>query len=162
MLGSLLGLDFLNGEQRQSREEKKSFRQSDDKKRKSDRKHFRCGDPNHLIGDCPVPLRNKDQKAFNGGCWSDSKNETSGSDDKEYAMAVRNFKSSLEERVNLLGSHVKRRSHSGKGMIRKERVIGNTLDAVIRIISLVIVQYLYETKIKRRLMEVVGVIAKTK
>ncbi|GJR16108.1 putative ribonuclease H-like domain-containing protein [Tanacetum coccineum] len=50
----------------QPREEKKSFRQRDEKKGKSDRKCFRCGDPNHLIGDCPKPSRNKDQKAFIG------------------------------------------------------------------------------------------------
>ncbi|GJU18773.1 zf-CCHC domain-containing protein [Tanacetum coccineum] len=44
----------------QPREEKKSFRQRDEKKEKSDLKCFRCGDPNHLIGDCPKPPRNKD------------------------------------------------------------------------------------------------------
>ncbi|GKF16769.1 zf-CCHC domain-containing protein, partial [Tanacetum coccineum] len=60
---------------RQSREEKKSFRQRDEKKGKSDWKCFRCGDPNHLIGDCPKPSRNKDQKAFIGGSWSDSEND---------------------------------------------------------------------------------------
>nr|GEX00654.1 zf-CCHC domain-containing protein/UBN2 domain-containing protein [Tanacetum cinerariifolium] len=43
---------------------------------RSDRKCFRRGDPNHLIGDCPKPTRNKDQKAFIGGSWSDSKNDT--------------------------------------------------------------------------------------
>ncbi|GKA03986.1 hypothetical protein Tco_0676767 [Tanacetum coccineum] len=37
---------------RQPREEKKSFRKMDDKKGKSDRKCFRCGDPNYLIGEC--------------------------------------------------------------------------------------------------------------
>ncbi|GJT34409.1 hypothetical protein Tco_0924828 [Tanacetum coccineum] len=40
---------------RQPREEKKSFRQRGDKKSKSDRKCFRCGDPNHLIGNYPKP-----------------------------------------------------------------------------------------------------------
>ncbi|GKE44623.1 hypothetical protein Tco_1471907 [Tanacetum coccineum] len=60
---------------RQPREEKKSFRQRDEKKGKSDQKCFRCGDPNHLIGDYPKPSRNKDQKAFIGGSWSDSKND---------------------------------------------------------------------------------------
>ncbi|GJY72130.1 zf-CCHC domain-containing protein [Tanacetum coccineum] len=60
---------------RQPREEKKSFRQRDEKKGKSDRKCFRCGDPNHLIGDCPKPSRNKYQKAFIGGSWSDSEND---------------------------------------------------------------------------------------
>ncbi|GKA62385.1 zf-CCHC domain-containing protein [Tanacetum coccineum] len=49
---------------RQPREEKKSFQKRDEKKGKSERKCFRCGDPNHLIGDCPKPPRNKDQKAF--------------------------------------------------------------------------------------------------
>nr|GEZ18175.1 hypothetical protein [Tanacetum cinerariifolium] len=48
---------------RQPREEKKSFQQRDEKKGKSGRKYFRCGDPNHLIGDCPKLPRNKDQKA---------------------------------------------------------------------------------------------------
>nr|GEY25652.1 alpha/beta hydrolases superfamily protein [Tanacetum cinerariifolium] len=47
----------------------------DEKKRKNDRKCFRCSDQNHLIGDCPKPPRNKDQKAFIRGSWSDSKNE---------------------------------------------------------------------------------------
>nr|GEX35581.1 copia protein [Tanacetum cinerariifolium] len=61
---------------RQPREEKKSFRQRDEKKVKSDQNCFRCGNPNHLIGDCPKPSRNKDQMAFNGGSWSDSENDT--------------------------------------------------------------------------------------
>ncbi|GKC13517.1 zf-CCHC domain-containing protein [Tanacetum coccineum] len=61
---------------RQPREEKKSFRQRDEKKGKSDRKCFRCSDPNHVISDCPKPSRNKDQKAFIGGSWSDSENDT--------------------------------------------------------------------------------------
>ncbi|GKD98545.1 hypothetical protein Tco_1382442 [Tanacetum coccineum] len=61
---------------RQPREEKKSFRQRDEKKGKSDRKCFRCGDPNHLIGDFSKPSRNKDQKAFIGCSWSDSENDS--------------------------------------------------------------------------------------
>nr|GEZ16168.1 copia protein [Tanacetum cinerariifolium] len=60
---------------RQSREEKKLIRQRDDKIGKSDQKCFRCGDPNHLIDDYPKPSRNKDQKAFIGGSWSDSEND---------------------------------------------------------------------------------------
>ncbi|GJY83652.1 zf-CCHC domain-containing protein [Tanacetum coccineum] len=54
---------------KQPREEKKSFRQRDENKGKNDRKCFRCGDPNHLIGDCPKPSCNKDQKAFIGFAW---------------------------------------------------------------------------------------------
>ncbi|GJY17500.1 zf-CCHC domain-containing protein [Tanacetum coccineum] len=63
---------------RQPREEKKSFRQRDEKKGKSNHKCFRCGDPNHLIGDCPKPSRNKDQKAFIRGSWSISENTPEG------------------------------------------------------------------------------------
>nr|GEY42849.1 UBN2 domain-containing protein [Tanacetum cinerariifolium] len=80
---------------------------------------------------------------------SDDKTSTSRSDDEEYAMAVRNLKSSLEERVNLLGNQEKKRSHFDKEMRRKERVTRNVLDAVIQIISLAIVQNYLATKIKR-------------
>ncbi|GKB73049.1 retrovirus-related pol polyprotein from transposon TNT 1-94 [Tanacetum coccineum] len=34
-----------------------------------------CGDPNHLIGECPKPPRDKNQRAFVGGSWSDSGEE---------------------------------------------------------------------------------------
>ncbi|GJS29451.1 hypothetical protein Tco_0490071 [Tanacetum coccineum] len=69
-------------------------------------------------------------------------------------------KDSLEERVNLLGNQEKKRSHSEKGMRRKERVIGNALDAVTEIISLAIVQNHLATKIKRPSLEVLRAIAK--
>ncbi|GJT22122.1 hypothetical protein Tco_0892059 [Tanacetum coccineum] len=50
---------------RQPRNDKKTFQRShDDKNGKSDRKFFRCGDPNHLIGECPKPPKDKNQKAF--------------------------------------------------------------------------------------------------
>ncbi|GKF75142.1 hypothetical protein Tco_0224586, partial [Tanacetum coccineum] len=35
----------------------------------------RCGDPNHLIGECPKPPKDKNQRAFVGGSWSDSGEE---------------------------------------------------------------------------------------
>ncbi|GJU64856.1 zf-CCHC domain-containing protein [Tanacetum coccineum] len=47
----------------------------DDKNGKGDRKCFRCGDPNHLIGECPKPPKDKNQRAFVGGSWSDSGEE---------------------------------------------------------------------------------------
>nr|GFA97474.1 hypothetical protein [Tanacetum cinerariifolium] len=47
----------------------------DDKNGKSDRKSFRCGDPNHLIGECPKPPKDKNQRAFVRGSWSDSGEE---------------------------------------------------------------------------------------
>ncbi|GJU10855.1 copia protein [Tanacetum coccineum] len=63
----------------QPRDEKKLFqRNKDDKNGKSERKCFRCGDPNHLIGERPKPPRSKNQRAFVGGSWSDS-----GEDEEE-------------------------------------------------------------------------------
>ncbi|GJZ69009.1 retrovirus-related pol polyprotein from transposon TNT 1-94 [Tanacetum coccineum] len=61
---------------RQPRNDKKTFQRSrDDKNSKSERKCFRCGDPNHLIGECPKPPRDKNQREFVGGSWSDSGEE---------------------------------------------------------------------------------------
>nr|GEW34829.1 alpha/beta hydrolases superfamily protein [Tanacetum cinerariifolium] len=65
---------------RQPWNDKKTFQRSrDDKNGKSDRKCFRCGDPNHVIGECPKPPKDKNQRAFVGGSWSDSGEE----DDKK-------------------------------------------------------------------------------
>nr|GEY90263.1 retrovirus-related Pol polyprotein from transposon TNT 1-94 [Tanacetum cinerariifolium] len=61
---------------RQPRNDKKTFQRSrDDKNGKSDRKCFRCGDPNHLIRECLKPPKDKNQRAFVEGSWSDSGEE---------------------------------------------------------------------------------------
>ncbi|GJW26665.1 retrovirus-related pol polyprotein from transposon TNT 1-94 [Tanacetum coccineum] len=61
---------------RQPWNEKMTFqRNRDDKNGKSDRKCFRCGDPNYLIGECPKPPKDKNQRAFIEGSWSDSGEE---------------------------------------------------------------------------------------
>ncbi|GJW04003.1 zf-CCHC domain-containing protein [Tanacetum coccineum] len=61
---------------RHPRNDKKTFQRSqDDKNGKSKRKCFRCRDPNHLIGECTKPPRDKNQRAFFGGSWSDSGEE---------------------------------------------------------------------------------------
>ncbi|GJX86772.1 retrovirus-related pol polyprotein from transposon TNT 1-94 [Tanacetum coccineum] len=53
---------------RHPQNDKKTFQRiRDDKKGKSKRKCFRCGDPNHLVGECPKPPRDKNQRAFVGG-----------------------------------------------------------------------------------------------
>ncbi|GJT98929.1 copia protein [Tanacetum coccineum] len=58
---------------RQPRDERKSFQRSrSDKDGKSERKCFRCEDPNHFIGECPKSSRSNNKKAFIGGAWSDS------------------------------------------------------------------------------------------
>nr|GEW30700.1 alpha/beta hydrolases superfamily protein [Tanacetum cinerariifolium] len=60
----------------QPRNDKKTFQRSrDDKNGKGDNKCFRCGDPNHLIGECPKPPKEKNQRLFVGGSWSDSGEE---------------------------------------------------------------------------------------
>nr|GEV55246.1 alpha/beta hydrolases superfamily protein [Tanacetum cinerariifolium] len=58
----------------------------DDKKGKSDTKCFRCGEPNHLIDECPKPPQNKDQKAFVGVSWSDSENEAEDKTNEETCL----------------------------------------------------------------------------
>nr|GEU45000.1 zf-CCHC domain-containing protein/UBN2 domain-containing protein [Tanacetum cinerariifolium] len=61
---------------RQPRNDKKSFQRSqDDKNGKADRKCFRLGDPNHLIGVFPKLPKEKNQRAFAEGSWSDSSEE---------------------------------------------------------------------------------------
>nr|GEX14417.1 alpha/beta hydrolases superfamily protein [Tanacetum cinerariifolium] len=61
---------------RQPQNDKKTFQRSrDDKNGKSDKKCFRCGDPNHLIKECPKPSKDKNQRAFVRGSWSDSSEE---------------------------------------------------------------------------------------
>ncbi|GJX22406.1 retrovirus-related pol polyprotein from transposon TNT 1-94 [Tanacetum coccineum] len=70
---------------RQPQNEKTTFQRShDDKNGKNDRKCFRCGDPNHLIGECPKPPKDKNQRAFVGGSWSDSGEE----DNKKICLGV--------------------------------------------------------------------------
>nr|GEY02916.1 zf-CCHC domain-containing protein/UBN2 domain-containing protein [Tanacetum cinerariifolium] len=49
-------------------ESKLSHRNKDGK---SERKCFKCGDPNHLIRECPKISRNHNQRAFVRGSWSD-------------------------------------------------------------------------------------------
>ncbi|GJW67466.1 zf-CCHC domain-containing protein [Tanacetum coccineum] len=66
---------------RQPRNDKKTFqRNRHDKNGKSDRKCFRCGDPNHLIVECPKLPKDKNQRDFVGGSWSDR-----GEEDDEMA-----------------------------------------------------------------------------
>ncbi|GJS16927.1 retrovirus-related pol polyprotein from transposon TNT 1-94 [Tanacetum coccineum] len=87
---------------RQPREEKKSFRQRDVKKGKSDWKCFRCGDLNHLIGDCPKPSRNKDQKAFIGGSWRDSENDAEDKTNDETCLMAQSSNESANSLREML------------------------------------------------------------
>ncbi|GJU40323.1 zf-CCHC domain-containing protein [Tanacetum coccineum] len=58
---------------RQLQGNRKTFQRSrNDGYGKSERKCFRCGDPNHFIGECSKPPKNNDQIAFIGGAWSNN------------------------------------------------------------------------------------------
>ncbi|GJR36234.1 zf-CCHC domain-containing protein [Tanacetum coccineum] len=74
---------------RQSRNDKKTFqRRWDDKKNKRERKYFRCGDPNHLIRECPKPPRDKNQRILLEVLWSNSgKKDDEKDKDKTCLMA---------------------------------------------------------------------------
>nr|GEX49266.1 zf-CCHC domain-containing protein/UBN2 domain-containing protein [Tanacetum cinerariifolium] len=66
---------------RQPRNERKSFQRSkSNNDGNNERKRFRCGYPNHFIGDCPKSSRSNNQNTFIGGAWSDG-----GEDEKEKA-----------------------------------------------------------------------------
>ncbi|GKA81444.1 hypothetical protein Tco_0788136 [Tanacetum coccineum] len=53
---------------RQPGDKIKLFQRSrNDKNGKSERKFYRCEDPNHLIGECPKSPRSNNQRAFIGG-----------------------------------------------------------------------------------------------
>nr|GEV96793.1 uncharacterized mitochondrial protein AtMg00810-like [Tanacetum cinerariifolium] len=73
---------------RQLRDERKSSQRSkNDKNGKSERKCFRCGDPNHLIGEFLKSPKSNNQ-AFIGGAWSDSgKDEEEKAKDETYLVA---------------------------------------------------------------------------
>nr|GEU99118.1 zf-CCHC domain-containing protein/UBN2 domain-containing protein [Tanacetum cinerariifolium] len=61
---------------RQPQNDQKTFQRSyEDKNGKNDRKFYKCNDPNHLIGECPKPPKEKNQRAFVRGSWSDSGEE---------------------------------------------------------------------------------------
>ncbi|GKC96641.1 alpha/beta hydrolases superfamily protein, partial [Tanacetum coccineum] len=74
---------------RQPQDERNSLQRiRDDKNGKSERKCFRCGDSNHLIGECPKSSRNNNQRDFIGEAWSDSgEDEEEKNKDENYLVA---------------------------------------------------------------------------
>nr|GEY31606.1 alpha/beta hydrolases superfamily protein [Tanacetum cinerariifolium] len=101
---------------RQPQNDKKTFQRSlDDKKGKSDRKCFRYGDLNHLIGECLKPPKDKNQRAFVRGSWSDSSEE-----DDETCLVVQ-YQMSAFARFNTIITSLKAldEGHSSKNYARK-------------------------------------------
>nr|GFA77577.1 transposase, Ptta/En/Spm, transposase, Tnp1/En/Spm-like protein [Tanacetum cinerariifolium] len=91
---------------------------------------------------------------------SDEECLTSGSEDEEYAMAVRDFKKFFMRR----GRFVRQPRNDKKTFQRSRdtkttKVIGSVLDAVIQIILLENVQNNRKTRSKEHSLEVLGVIA---
>ncbi|GJZ34173.1 zf-CCHC domain-containing protein [Tanacetum coccineum] len=78
----------------------------DDKNGKSERKCFRCGDPNHLIGECPKPSRNYHQRGFVGGAWSDSDEEKEEKTKDENCLVAKASNECLLTKDVKLLSHV--------------------------------------------------------
>nr|GEV39406.1 retrovirus-related Pol polyprotein from transposon TNT 1-94 [Tanacetum cinerariifolium] len=74
---------------RQAQGDRKTFQRSrNDGYRKSKRKYFRCGDPNHLIRECSKPPKNNDQRAFIRGAWSDNgEDKVEKTKDETYLVA---------------------------------------------------------------------------
>lgn len=66
---------------RQPRDEKKApLKAREDRYSKGEKRCFGCSDTKHLVGDCPHQVKDKNQRAYVSGAWSDSneygKNET--------------------------------------------------------------------------------------
>ncbi|GJX76639.1 hypothetical protein Tco_0323450 [Tanacetum coccineum] len=61
---------------------------------------WRCGDPNHLIRECPKPPRDKNQRAFVGGSWSDSGEE----DDEKIQDETCLVAQALNEEISVMGA----------------------------------------------------------
>nr|GEU53004.1 hypothetical protein [Tanacetum cinerariifolium] len=86
--------------------------------------------------------------------WGRKRQQFYGIDDKEYDMAVRNFKKFFRRKGKFVRQPREEKRHFDKRMRRKGRVTENALDVVIHIISLVIVKNQLATKIKRPSLEV--------
>ncbi|GKB31016.1 hypothetical protein Tco_0870417 [Tanacetum coccineum] len=83
---------------RQPHDERKSFQKyKDDKNSKSERKYFKCGDPNHLIGECPKASRIYNQRAFVGRCWSDSDEDKEKKTNNEKCLMAKTSNEVLSE-----------------------------------------------------------------
>ncbi|GJT41397.1 hypothetical protein Tco_0941262 [Tanacetum coccineum] len=91
---------------------------------------------------------------------SDEECSTSGSEDEEYAMAVKDFTKFFKRRGRFVRQPQNEKRSSKKAeMTRTVKVIENVLDAAIQIILLENVQNHQKTRTKEHLSEVLGVIA---
>ncbi|GJU35268.1 putative ribonuclease H-like domain-containing protein [Tanacetum coccineum] len=111
---------------RQPRNDKKIFQRSrDDKNGKSDTKCFRCGDPNHLIGECLKPPKDKNQRAFVRGSWSDSGEEDDEKVKNETCLVAQASSELKEEALKL--TKFEKSTHCLNEMLSNQNPFGNKL-----------------------------------
>ncbi|GJY70207.1 hypothetical protein Tco_0473910 [Tanacetum coccineum] len=65
----------LKAKKESSDEECSTFESEDEEYAMAVKDFKKCGDPNHLIGECPKPPKDKNQRTFVGGSWSDNGEE---------------------------------------------------------------------------------------
>ncbi|GJV94132.1 retrovirus-related pol polyprotein from transposon TNT 1-94 [Tanacetum coccineum] len=95
---------------RQPQNDKNTFQRSRDVKNgKSDRKCFRCGDPNHLIEECPRPPKEKNQRAFFGGSWSDSSEEDDENDKIRHVSWLKHLVSEITKDGKVIGGGIRKK-----------------------------------------------------
>nr|GEU97785.1 reverse transcriptase domain-containing protein [Tanacetum cinerariifolium] len=93
---------------RQPQNDKKTFQIiGDDNNGKSNRKCFRCGDPNHLIRECQKPPKDKNQRAVIGGSWSDSVEEDNEKVNNETCLVVQASSEAYNGGNVILGSNLR-------------------------------------------------------
>ncbi|GKA96057.1 zf-CCHC domain-containing protein, partial [Tanacetum coccineum] len=103
-------------------------RSRDDKNGKGDKKSFRCGDPNHLIRECPKPPKNKNQRAFIGGSWSDSGEEDDEKVKDETCLVTQassEYEKLKEEAISL--NKFKKSTHCLNEMLSNQKPSGEKL-----------------------------------
>nr|GEU66217.1 retrovirus-related Pol polyprotein from transposon TNT 1-94 [Tanacetum cinerariifolium] len=62
---------------------------------------WRCGDPNHLIGECPKPPKDKNRRAFVGGSWSDSGEEDDEKVNNETCLVAQASRNKPKDKICL-------------------------------------------------------------
>nr|GEY42850.1 zf-CCHC domain-containing protein/DUF4219 domain-containing protein/UBN2 domain-containing protein [Tanacetum cinerariifolium] len=99
--------------------DKKALQKVKDKKKgKEYRRCFKCGDPNNFISDCPKKSYN-DQKAFVGGCWSESDEDDDPKKDEICLMA---YELNEGEKTH------KKRKFAGQSSLRNDQVMFEASD----------------------------------
>ncbi|GJU52766.1 alpha/beta hydrolases superfamily protein [Tanacetum coccineum] len=101
----------LKAKKESSNEECLTFRSEDEEYAmagKGERKCFRCGDLSHLIGECPKPPRDKNQRVFVEGSWRNSGEEDDEKIKEETCLVAQ---ASNEAPVNWFNGQIKEVHH---------------------------------------------------